>query len=135
MKKIQNLGWILSIVMFVASATLITIQYISTGKVTDTSWLKILSYSALGLINILMLLRSIDLTMMNFDKEYKSTVAPKKVTSLPLWKFFILMVLIAGSDLLVIYLGEHIWCLRDAAIYLETFLICFSGLFILTKHN
>lgn len=132
MNKFIKFLWSISIVAFVLAVALISIEYLTKGNVNAGSWLQLLTYPALGIINILMLLRAIDTTMYNLNKEYQLP-SPKNISPTPLWKFLGFILLIAGCDILCIYLGEHIWCFRDAAIYVETTLICFSALFILTN--
>lgn len=126
MNKIIKISWGFPIAAFIVAIVLICIEHLSSGNVNAGSWLQLMTYPALGVVNILMLLRAIDTTMHNLNKE---------ASPIQLWKFLGFISLIAGCDILCIYLGEHIWCFRDAAIYIETTLICFTGLFLITNHT
>ena len=128
MKKIITLLWIVALIAFASACFITGFDYISDGKMTELSILRWITYPTLGVLSFLILRRFIRKTLKKIeDQETKST--------LPLWKLVLFVAILVGCNWLCIYLGEHIWCLRDAAIYLETFLICFSGIFILTKHN
>lgn len=135
MKKMQNLGWILSIVAFITACFCTGLDYINDGKMNDLSLLRWLTYPTLVVLCFLTLSQGIIKTINIIDTHYKTPPTGTKPGTAPLWKLFVLIMLIAGCCWLCIYLGKHIWCFRDAVIYLETFLICFSALYILTKHN